>query len=530
MLRIGKVLASVLFILCSNAFGIIYVDVMCPNDPGTGTFSDPFRKIQDAIDSSVSGDVIEIRPGVYTGEGNYNLDPNGKSITISSINSEDTRVIADTIIDPNRAGQGFDFHGGEDANCVISGLTIRNGYPAAGYHGGNIYCYASHPTIRNCIIKDGYATGSGGGIYSNYGDVRIVNCTLIGNSAEYYGGGISSAFCAPVITGCTIRGNTALLEGGGIDCGESSPDIINCIISNNESSVGGGINCYYAGEVNIVNCDIVGNSATDSGGGLYCQSGGGAVVRNSIVWANEANESSQIAVPYLLDRISIVSVRYSDVQGGRDAIYKAPECTVDWYNSNINSPPYWSFFDVNSDSNSWDFHLQSSSGRWDSTFYRIDFNNDRIINLVDFARLCIAWLKQGDNLPEDLNRDGTVEWSDLKIFSEYFLTTAYSGKWVYDEFTSPCIDSGDPNSDWSNEPWPNGKRINMGAYGGTNQASKNGNPADFSVDGLVNFVDFAEFSGKWLNPEVCIEDLTSDSIVEFDDLWFFAENWLWQKE
>ena len=39
--------------------------------------------------------------------------------------------------------------------------------------------------------------------------------------------------------------------------------------------------------------------------------------------------------------------------------------------------------------------------------------------------------------------------------------------WVMDANTSPCIDAGDPNSDWKAELWPHGKRINMGAYGGT---------------------------------------------------------------
>ncbi|MCK4252133.1 right-handed parallel beta-helix repeat-containing protein [candidate division WOR-3 bacterium] len=43
--------------------------------------------------------------------------------------------------------------------------------------------------------------------------------------------------------------------------------------------------------------------------------------------------------------------------------------------------------------------------------------------------------------------------------------------WVYDDTTSPCIDAGDPADDWSNEPEPNGGRINMGAYGNTTEAS-----------------------------------------------------------
>jgi len=44
--------------------------------------------------------------------------------------------------------------------------------------------------------------------------------------------------------------------------------------------------------------------------------------------------------------------------------------------------------------------------------------------------------------------------------------------WVLDSVTSPAIDAGDPTSDYSLEPVPNGGRINMGAYGNTEYASK----------------------------------------------------------
>ena len=46
--------------------------------------------------------------------------------------------------------------------------------------------------------------------------------------------------------------------------------------------------------------------------------------------------------------------------------------------------------------------------------------------------------------------------------------------WVLDEVTSPCIDAGDPTSEVGDEPLPNGGRVNMGAYGGTTEASRSG--------------------------------------------------------
>jgi len=43
--------------------------------------------------------------------------------------------------------------------------------------------------------------------------------------------------------------------------------------------------------------------------------------------------------------------------------------------------------------------------------------------------------------------------------------------WVLDKVTSPCVDGGDPHAEVLNEPMPNGGRINIGAYGGTAEAS-----------------------------------------------------------
>jgi len=51
----------------------------------------------------------------------------------------------------------------------------------------------------------------------------------------------------------------------------------------------------------------------------------------------------------------------------------------------------------------------------------------------------------------------------------------YYSVWTLGDYhlkvTSPCIDAGDPNSPYQGEPEPNGSRVNMGAYGGTTQAT-----------------------------------------------------------
>jgi len=75
---------------------------------------------------------------------------------------------------------------------------------------------------------------------------------------------------------------------------------------------------------------------------------------------------------------------------------------------------------------------------------------------------------------------------------------------------SPCIDAGDPMSPIGLEPFPNGGRVNMGAYGGTAEASR-----------------------SWFGGPVCetimAGDINGDCKVDFRDFWFVALNWLRQE-
>ena len=60
---------------------------------------------------------------------------------------------------------------------------------------------------------------------------------------------------------------------------------------------------------------------------------------------------------------------------------------------------------------------------------------------------------------------------DFHLLSEYGRFVPAYGLWSFDDKTSPCIDAGDPALDASGERTPNGGRIEMGAFGGTPEAS-----------------------------------------------------------
>ncbi len=75
------------------------------------------------------------------------------------------------------------------------------------------------------------------------------------------------------------------------------------------------------------------------------------------------------------------------------------------------------------------------------------------------------------------------------------------GLWTFDDpVTSPYIDAGDPNDDFSNERSPNGLRVNIGAFGNSSSASLSppGLAADFNQDGIVDLIDLSLFLDDWL--------------------------------
>ncbi len=88
-------------------------------------------------------------------------------------------------------------------------------------------------------------------------------------------------------------------------------------------------------------------------------------------------------------------------------------------------------------------------------------------------------------------------------------------KWVYDNVSSSCIDAGYKFSDYSAEPEDNGNRINIGAYGNTQYASKsessvNDNNRAPIIDPIP---EFAVMTGENLNFKVTASDANGDYLI-----------------
>jgi parallel beta-helix repeat protein len=268
------ILMTVLLLLVSTAFA---EERLVPGE---------YPTIQAAIDDADDGDTVIVADGIYTGDGNRDIDFKGKAITVRSENGPEDCIIDcnGTPLDEHR---GFYFHMEEEQSSVLDGITITNGYVN---YGGGIYCHYSSPTITNCIITGNQAAGGGGGgICCDYsGNPTITNCTISGNQAAYSaGGGIYCHYSSPTITNCIITGNHAADGGGGGICCDygGSPAVTNCTLIGNSASDGGGI-YNQDNDLTLSNCTLSGNSADNIGGGIYNHPYSLTIMSNCIFWDN----------------------------------------------------------------------------------------------------------------------------------------------------------------------------------------------------------------------------------------------------
>jgi parallel beta-helix repeat protein len=267
-------------------------------------------------------------------------------------------------------------------------------------------------TLQYCTLE--YATKSR---YGGTGALDLYGGAILCYSSPYEEPGLPIP-SSPMIDSCRIEHNCAY-TGGAIMCYAESEAMItnNTIVDNTAEIDGAGIALYYS-YCTIANNVIARNWANIVGGGIVNVLGCPAILNNTI--AHNRPSAMQLEVttmfPLILETCSIVNniVWGNEISISEDINPREYEIQ---YNDVQGGWPGVGNIDVDpcfADASAGDYHLKSQVGRWDPA----------------------------------------------------------AQAWVTDDVTSPCIDAGDPSSDAGDEPEPNGQRINLGADGGTEQASK----------------------------------------------------------
>jgi len=445
-----------------------------------------FAHIQDAINNSWHGDTIVVKPGTYK----ENISFIGRAITVTSQDPNSASIVQSTVIKAD-SDYSVTFKWNEGNNSVLTGFTIT---------GRGIYCNGTSPTITKNMITRCATAGAFGqnnaapiicdntiqanaqqGIYRCDGPIK--NNTVLQNTA-----GI--AYCNGQIINNLIWSNSNTIEGFGGGLYYCDGDIVGNVITNNYASfMGGGL---YGCDGSIVGNIIAGNRAALSGGGA---SNCSRSIRNNTIVGNIAvQDGGGLYSCTDVIRNNIIAFNNASLGGG---IHGAGKNSFNcfWMNTggNLAGAAKVGAGDIIVEP------LFALNGYWDA--------------------------KGTPDQSDDIWVDG-----DYHLKSQVGRWDPHSENWSVDDVTSRCVDAGDPNSDWTAELWPHGKRINMGAYGGTPQASMSlsqaGNIADLNGDDLVDYGDLALFTRHWARQEVLLAaDLNRDGLVNFEDFCILVANW-----
>jgi len=385
-----------------------------------------------------------------------------------------------------------------DLNATLDGFTIiagnANDEESVKFGGGILYTNG-YLKILNCNFQYNTATIDGGAIYNRryLGELIITNCKFFRNASED-GGAICDLDCT-ILTDCRFTENYAISSGGAVDAYRGNPILTNCIFEYNSSYYGGGMHNISNSEPTLINCMFIGNYAEGFGGGFY----------NLKVGPPDPNTLQ------LFDSCTFKD-NHAGIYGG--GLYNAPSTKPLIQNCLFvnNSSSNWGgalhFWQSNAEvinctiTNNFAQRGGAISCGYENTITSsnikltncILWNNSEEIYKYDDSQItitysCIQYLKPGrfglsaGNINQDpcfvdpgkwVNANGT---NSIWIDGDYHLKSQAgrwdpnSQSWVKDDVTSPCIDAGDPNSPVGDEPFPNGGIINMGAYGGTAEAS-----------------------------------------------------------
>ncbi|MEN6578956.1 MAG: right-handed parallel beta-helix repeat-containing protein [Phycisphaerales bacterium] len=482
---------------CTAWGRVIYVDDDAPTGGSGASWARAYRFLQDALaeaDGSKPPVEVRVAQGIYKpdrssahpdGTGNRHAsfillddvaikggfagigasDPDARDIALyetvlsGDLAGDDVPVLdpCDLLTEPTRADNSSAVvkAGACSRSTILDGFTITSGNAmgprdrvgaGAGLYLSGAVDASCCPSVVDCTFS-GNRSFSGGAIAVSSAYPEITACKFVQNAVVGEGGAMSilhafrplSSTCQFVIEGCTFSNNWAGDTGGAIRGWDLPSGIESCSFMRNHARMGGAIYADSSNEpVNTVNCQFIDNVADLAGGAIYfvyengvnmtsCTLSGNVAPTGRAIGCIEPLRENSPAPSAVItntilwdggDEIGIsehvlVDTTYSDVQGNWPG------------EGNIDSEP-----------------LFASQAYWDP-----------------------------NGTPNDPNDDFFVE-GDHHLKSQAGRWDPNSQSWVQDDVTSPCIDAGDPNSPIGDEPFPNGGRINMGAYGGTTEASK----------------------------------------------------------
>ncbi len=449
------------FIGCSGVAAAltsdIYVSTNGSDMLNTGlTPASPFKTIDYALSRAFgSADnpiTIHIASGTYspslTGE-KYPLQM-VKYVSLQGAGQEETFLDAEANADyPGRVLNLDRVEG-----VSISGLSLMGGFVtlAKNYNGGGIGVIESSLSLHHALIANCSSAGDGAGIYVYDSSLSADSLNVAYNSALGSGGGFASVQSELTLANSIIEENSVNKNGAGISADSGQLSIQGCSIANNQAtgyqSKGGGLAVSNTVSALIRNNRIKHNKA-DNGAGLYLQgnselsldrnqirnnladfNGGGifvntttGLITNNLISGNTASQRGGALYCYSSPQITnnTIACNKANLQGG--GLYlngAAPSISnsILWSNQSGSIPNQLYLFGEAADPN--------------ITYCDVQDGQGGIVTSPE-SSYSGTW---------ENNLDTEPQFVELPLGAGYYYD---SGDFGLQE-SSPCIDTGDPNT------------------------------------------------------------------------------------
>ena len=436
---------------------------------GSGSASSPYKTIQAAVNAASNGDIIQVAKGTYseavqiTQKKVQLLGGFAGNGDFTSANPQaNVTIIAGTSVAPC-----IKVH--IDAPAIsgslkISGFTIRNGQRGIELSDGWPAGTLDNIIIENNIIENNGVQGTsqhGGGISIEGKNITIQN-NIIRNNKSGRGAAIGRThdLINFLIADNKIESNTGYDDHGGGVIIDGTGTITRNVFDGNIA--GKDLGWGWGGAIVITNYDTTkvitlshnvyrNNQAPDRGGAVFVDEAAKVRMENELFYNNKSKESgSAIYVdedwehhPSVLYMENCTVVGNSTTGSGGTALFVQASI------AHVQNCIFWD--------NGSDFEL-SADGQRLSTL------------TVNYTLTQQGFTGTGNISSNPLFANAAS--GDFHIQSTNGRFNPATGQFVNDVTNSPAIDAGNPSSDYSKEPSPNGNRVNLGCYGNTAEASK----------------------------------------------------------
>lgn len=367
---------------------------------------------------------------------------------------------SNTTVETGSSGIGSAARGGAlslGGDCMIAGCTFvgnatgNTNSDAFGTPNGGALAWegsssASEVFIENCLFSQNTSAELGGAVWLGGGSapVRIKSCSFIENSATFVlgsstpngrGGAIASIADNVQVEHCSFSGNEANVFAGAALAIDGVMRLTNCLFYENEAPAAGAIGvegpgARVAGSVEVINCTLSANRTTGGyGAGLYADGEALSVyVRNTIIWANDADETDDTLDSQLyLESGPSLDIDYSLINGGSSlGVLEDDPKFVDSTNGDFHLLRNTPARDQGDDNDvDWDGDLDDTNriiglhvdlGVYERCF--ADYTGDGVVNFFDLQQFQNLFSQQ--NPEADLTADGLLDFFDVLAYQSLY--------------------------------------------------------------------------------------------------------------